>query len=540
MLGPDQEYYGVQSYNVATGRTVGFLSSPISKATTLNVVISSPVLRRMNGRVTAFVRGVHFVDHRGVPGLFKVDVATGRSELTEPGVRGSYDWLVSPDGAPLARADYDENHRRWSLKIRSARGWEERISADAPIERPSIVGLSPDGAGVLLEMLQNDRWQITAVSTAENVSTEPLSKAGFKQVIEDPVTHRVIGGMRLEATYVYEFFSPKDQAAWDAVVKAFPGETVQLESWSDNRRRIVVRVDGPTAGASFALVDLDAHKADWVGDLYGLVGADISPVSQISYPAADGLRIPAYLTLPRGREPKGLPLVVLPHGGPAARDTPQFDWWAQALAAQGYAVLQPQFRGSDGFGRSFLAAGFGEWGRKMQSDLSDGVRKLVKDGVVDPARVCIVGASYGGYAALAGAALDTGVYRCAASIAGLSDLRRFLSWRASLQRSRDTPQMRYWTRFMGADNPRDPQLSAISPAEHIDAVKIPILLVHGEDDTVVNFEQSRIMANALTKAGKPVTLVTLKGEDHWLSREPTRKQMLAAVVDFLKVHNPPQ
>jgi dipeptidyl aminopeptidase/acylaminoacyl peptidase len=540
LIGPDQEYFGVQTYNVETRKTIGFLESGTKDAMALNIVTSTPTLRTVDNKIVAFVRGVHFVGGRGVPGLFKVDVATGRTTLVEPGGRGSYDWVVSAEGRPLARADYDDGRRRWMLKFND-KGWTERLGVDAPIERPSLVGLSPDGTGVLLAQLKDDRWQITSVTPAGETNEGGLSKSVFQGAIEDPVTHRVIGGVRMGVAYEYEFFNKRDQAAWDAVVKAFPGETVKLESWSDNRRRIVVRVDGPKNGAAFALVDLDAHKADWIGDLYsGLTPADISPVERIAYKAADGLDIPAYLTLPRDRPAKSLPLVVLPHGGPAARDAPNFDWWSQALAAQGYAVLQPQFRGSDGFGQRFLAAGFGEWGRKMQSDLEDGVRKLVQDGVVDPKRVCIVGASYGGYAALAGAAFDGDLYRCAASVAGLSDLRRFLSWRANRQGGdRDTPQMRYWTRFMGADNPRDTKLQAISPAEFVDRVKIPVLLIHGQDDTVVGFEQSRIMAEALKKAGKPVSLVALKGEDHWLSREETRLQMLRSVVDFLKANNPP-
>src|SRR5690606_34346161 len=119
----------------------------------------------------------------------------------------------------------------------------------------------------------------------------------------------------------------------------------------------------------------------------GVPAAAMGVVKYVTYPAADGLSIPAHLTLPPGREAKGLPLVVLPHGGPQARDEPGFDYWAQLLASRGYAVLQPQFRGSTGFGVSHLEAGYGEWGRKMQSDLTDGVRWLTTDGVVDPARV---------------------------------------------------------------------------------------------------------------------------------------------------------
>src|SRR5258706_5011340 len=154
------------------------------------------------------------------------------------------------------------------------------------------------------------------------------------------------------------------------------------------------------------------NKADLIDNLYEGID-DISPESWIAYKAAGGAFINAYLTLPAGRDPRNLPLVVLPHGGPQARDEPGFDWISQAIASRGYAVLQPQFRGSDGFGKELLWAGFGEFGKKMQTDLSDGVRALAAKGTIDPKRVCIVGASYGGYAAPARGARDAGGDRCA-------------------------------------------------------------------------------------------------------------------------------
>jgi len=175
----------------------------------------------------------------------------------------------------------------------------------------------------------------------------------------------------------------------------------------------------------------------------------------------------------------------------------------------------------------------------MQTDLSDGVRFLAKEGVIDSSRVCIVGASYGGYAALAGPTLDPGVYRCAVSVAGISDLKLFLRRTALRAGTKDNFAERYWDRFVGIKGQSDPILATVSPVAHVDAVNVPILLIHGEDDTVVPFEQSQVMSSALKHAGKSVQLVSLKNEDHWLSRSETRMQMLQATVDFLKVNNPP-
>jgi len=228
-------------------------------------------------------------------------------------------------------------------------------------------------------------------------------------------------------------------------------------------------------------------------------------------------------------------MVALVHGGPQARDVPGYDWWSQAMASRGYAVMRVNYRGSEGYGRDFVELGHKQWGRKMQTDVSDGVRALAKQGMIDPAKVCIVGASYGGYAALAGATLDTGVYRCAAAVSGPSDLGKMVAW-SGAEKGRSSA--RYWNRFMGFSNANDPKSAEISPAAHANAVTIPLMIVHGKDDTVVPYEQTTIMVNAMKAAKKPYELVTLDGEDHWLSRSSTRLKMLEEIQVFLEKNNP--
>jgi dipeptidyl aminopeptidase/acylaminoacyl peptidase len=245
------------------------------------------------------------------------------------------------------------------------------------------------------------------------------------------------------------------------------------------------------------------------------------------------------LTLPPGRTAHGLPVVVLPHGGPQARDYPGFDWWAQAFAARGYAVFQPNFRGSSGYGRAFVDAGHGQWGRKMQTDISDGLAALAVQGIVDPKRACIVGASYGGYAALAGVTVQHGLYRCAVADAGVADLRQMLKYEdAKSGYDASSSTMRYWKQFMGASSASDDSLDAISPAALAGQADAPILLIHGKDDTVVPFAQSLEMQAALKRANKPVEMVVMPNEDHWLSRPETRLSMLTAAVAFVQKYNP--
>ncbi len=259
----------------------------------------------------------------------------------------------------------------------------------------------------------------------------------------------------------------------------------------------------------------------------------LSEKAPLTYKAADGLDIHAYLTLPPGKPAKNLPLVVLVHGGPQARDTVGFDWQAQALAAQGYAVLQANFRGSGGYGMDFLEAGYGQFGRKMQTDLSDGVRYLAREGTIDPKRVAIAGASYGGYAALAGATLDRGVYNCAISIAGVSDLKYKMRRIDNAAYNHYDSTTLYWQRYFGSGD-----LDEISPIAHVKEVTIPILLVHGKSDTVVEYEHSVRMEKALRDAGKTVEFISYDGQDHWETLESARIDMIRRVVIFLSKYNP--
>jgi dipeptidyl aminopeptidase/acylaminoacyl peptidase len=460
--------------------------------------------------------------------------------MVEQGGRGFDDWVVDPKGRAIAQAAYDDKAGLWKLSVKDPSGrWRAVKTITAPIDTPDLAGMGRSEHSILVDLDDGKvghAWREVSMETG--AWGDPVVAADAQSAIHDPATGLLIGNAVLSGdTRTYDFFDPHDAAVWRSISKAYAGDEVSLKSWSDDRTKIIVRVDSAEYGPAYALVDTTALKASWLGAEYeALKSEDISPVKPVRYKAADGLEISGYLTLPRGRDPRGLPLVVLAHGGPAARDTPGFDWWAQALASRGYAVLQANFRGSVGFGPEFYKAGFGEFGRKMQTDLSDGVRDLARQGLIDPKRVCIVGASYGGYAALAGAALDRGVYRCAMSYAGPSDLRSQIY---DSQEKQGREALRYWARFIGARDLDDPVLATISPAAHAADVDIPLLLIHGRDDTVVPIAQSRRMAAAMRRAGKPVELLELKGEDHWLSTGATRLAMLQATVDFLEKNNPP-
>ena len=549
LIGHRSEYTMAQSFDLATRTThplPGHLSSAQRGEDVMNVVAGRLEPRTVDAHTMVFVPGIYFPGERGRRALFRTDLSNGDTRMVSPSYdTHAEDWLIDANGKIAAESDYYEKDQRWELRLYRDGDSNEAFDASAPIEGPEIEGLSQDGTSIVIGRPQDDGTYVYEQVSRKDGSITPWPRGSLKfgELIQDANSNRLIGASRFTDKSDYVFFDKHADTAWRSTKAAFGNATnVKLVSHSADWNRVIALVFGGSYGDRYFYVDMVAHTATPIGNEYQGID-EVAPVKWIAYQAGDGRTIHAYLTLPldlpAGSTPKNLPLIVLPHGGPHARDKPGFDWISQAFASRGYVVLQPEFRGSDGFGRDLLWAGFGEFGKKMQTDLSDGVQALAKQGLIDPKRVCIVGGSYGGYAALAGATLQSGIYRCAVSIAGLSDLRAQLRYWKWPRNTLDNRSNRFWDRFLGVKDLEDPKLDALSPIKHVDKVSIPILLIHGRDDTVVPFSESDDMADALKDAGKQVEFVKLDGEDHWLSRGKTRLKMLEATVKFLEANNPP-
>lgn len=468
------------------------------------------------------------------PDLYEVDLQTRKAQRVAPAIErddGFRDWIIGPDGTVSATLDFHSIEGDWVIRNRDGRRIASGISATGDI---GLIG-SGTAPGTLIYSVEGDdgrdRWIELPFDGGEGKDLFP--DVAISRTIFDERTGQLTGYEEEGDQPTYKLLLPQWQNRINATLKAFPGKIVYLRDWNEQFTTLVVMTEGSGDPGTWWRVDLKTGKAVDIGMSYTLRPDQVGEVSMVRYKAGDGLEIVAVLTLPPGSPGKNLPLVVMPHGGPAARDYPRFDWWAQALASRGYAVLQPNFRGSTGYGTEFEWAGHGEWGRRMQSDLSDGVAFLAQEGIADPGRVCIVGASYGGYAALAGVTLQKGIYRCAASVAGIGDVVKMVASDIE-QSAADATLIRVLKQEVGSG--RD--LRAVSPVRFAEAADAPILLVHGKDDTVVEYSQSADMARALRRAGKPVELLTLDGEDHWLSKSETRTAMLEAVVRFVEEHNP--
>jgi dipeptidyl aminopeptidase/acylaminoacyl peptidase len=321
----------------------------------------------------------------------------------------------------------------------------------------------------------------------------------------------------------------------EALAGLFPNDAVKLIDSTADRQKLAISIAGGTVSPSYFLFDRKTSALARLSQQYkNLSDADINPVTPIEYRARDGRTIPSVLTYPRGKKlGDKLPLIVMPHGGPTSYDAVGFDWMAQYFASRGYLVFQPNFRGSDGFGREHRVAGYGEWGGKMQDDITDGAELLIRKGWADPNRTCIIGGSYGGYAALAGGAYTPDLYKCVAAIAPVTDLNFMLS-ETKREEGSDSADYTWWTKLIGNQKDDRKKIDAISPVKAAANFKAPVLLIHGNDDTIVPFEHSSRMESALKKAGKPVTLIKLQGGDHWLSKSDVRLQTLRELDKFVE------
>ena len=483
---------------------------------------------------TSYVEG--YMEHV-FPDLYRVDLDTGDLLVAAKGGENTDGWLVSPTGAVLARSKYTDASGDWSV-ITGVFGGKTLASGQNPFEGAGTLELGRTPDLVLIEHPSSSGPIYEQTPLAGGRAEIVPESADIAETLFDRSTRLWIGRSVRGDIPDYVMFDSVVAAKVRGMCKAFPGLSVSLRSWSDDFNRMVVFTSGGDDSGTYWLVDIATGRAQPIGEDYPAVkAADVGPISMVEWKAADGLDLHGVLSLPPGRPANALPLVVLPHGDPEARDYPVFDWWAQAFAARGYAVFQPNFRGSSGYGQAFRDAGFGQWGSKMQTDISDGVAALARQGVIDPKRVCIMGGSYGGYASLAGVTLQQGLYRCAVSVAGVSDPEALLTY----ERERSggtTAATRYVRAFMGVKSVLEGELNAISPVKQAAKADAPILLIHGKDDTVVPIEESYAMERALKSAGKRVELVVMPGEDHWLSSEATRLLMLRSAVDFIERNNP--
>jgi len=475
------------------------------------------------------------------PSVKRVDLATGAATVVEKAKNDVWDWFVDGQGDVRGGVAYDE--KRWRLYYRDRAGEAFRTlrgkfakSEDSSVDR-FVFGR--DGqTGMIVTNERTGRFALyeydfRAGEVGKIVFESPV--ADISETLVDPSNFQLAGVRYHEERWKTHWIDPKMKALQARLDKALPGLDNLVLRHPGTNRHVLIWSSGASDPGTYYLLDQQTSSMRPVVQPYDRIDPGVlAPVKAVQYAARDGLTIPAYLTLPRGRDPRALPLILLPHGGPFARDEWTYDVLVQFLANRGYAVLQPQFRGSTGYGKDFVARGHGEWGRKMQDDLDDGVDWLARSGQVDPKRVCIVGGSYGGYAALWGAVRNPERYRCAASVAGVTDLDQQL--RQNRKSFSATRYFRQWRTKVQGEGKFD--LKTVSPLAHAASIRVPVLIAHGEKDKTVLATQSHQMVAALQAAKADVTSVFYKEGGHDFSSSTDLADFLRRLEAFVGKHNP--
>ncbi|MXP24773.1 prolyl oligopeptidase family serine peptidase [Altererythrobacter indicus] len=516
------------------------------KRNVANAVFGNYGVRKIDGKWKAYYGGIEMQsDHSaqgyvfvgGKQGLYEIDLADNHSKRVDaPSSADKYnDWLIGTDGKIAAELEINKSDGKWQIKNAARTVIAEGVDPHGTV---SLVTLGNKGDTVIYSAFDNDDERVSwyELPLSGNGEThEVFANEDIERIYTDPENGRLTGYLRETGGVEPVFFDADHQKVVAKIFKAFKSRKMRLVDWTPDFQYVLVRTSGNHDSGSWFFVDTQQLRAEQIAlERPAIPDEAVGKIEVFAYKASDGLDLDGILTLPVNREAKNLPAIMLPHGGPRAHDDESFDWWAQALAAQGYAVFQPNFRGSTNRDLAFIRAGDGQWGRKMQSDISDGLQALAEKGIIDPERVCIMGASYGGYAALAGVTMQKGFYQCAVAVAPVSDVE--LMYQTDYKESGNSKVLR--NNLQRSLGPKDAYRD-ISPRRFAQNADAPILLMHGRDDTVVPYVQSSKMADALKDAHKPYEFIELKGEDHWLSRAETRKQMLTDAIAFVKKNNPP-
>jgi dienelactone hydrolase len=489
---------------------------------------SRPASRRAAGARTDGTVGAH-----GLPAVFELNVVSGQLSLREHARDPIRHWITDGRGevrigwgvsgttiSYYARLEGEQEWRRltkFEIFSRESHFRPVAISGDDPNKAYAIAAAGGRDAVWLMDLTDREDPTLVFAHPSVDVKDPMLSLDGTLLFIHYETDKPSLYCVAVRICSIIDGFKKLMPRTFSIVTESTQdGSVYVVRSVSDR--------DAPT----FSLVDASKGLVTQLGAPHpDLDPTALAPMEPITYPARDGTTIPGYLSVPPGAEAKHLPLVVMPHGGPIARDTWRYFFLRQFLVSRGYAVLQMNFRGSSGYGDDWFFVAHQDWGGLTYDDVVDAGHWAVQQGIADPERICIVGWSFGGYLALLGAQRNPELFHCAVSIAGISDLSLFIDegnhWL--------DPEIR--EKQIGTDPGK---LQRDSPRLHAAQFSVPLLMVHGDRDGLVPYEQSVVMDTALTHAGKPHRLVTLHDADHQLSAESDRVTMLREVETFLAKH----
>jgi dipeptidyl aminopeptidase/acylaminoacyl peptidase len=467
------------------------------------------------------------------PTVHALDIYTGLTSVVQRGRSPILHWTTDRAGVVRFGSGYDDNKSTYITRDSANASWRTLAKWELGENDFDAVGFGPTPGTLLVNAAHNGRVAIFEMDLNEKTSRQLLFANGEVDVggpIYWPADRRIVGFSYDTEMPRRMVFDEQARNIFDAIDTVLPNANNQVIDSSRDGRKLLIASSKDIRPTEYHVLDLDEKKLRRVGSANpALSSAPLAPMKPVKIKGPDGVMLPGYLTLPVGSNGRKLPMVVYPHGGPHIRDRWRFDEMVQFFASRGYAVLQVNYRGSTGYGFEWYEAGLQGWGTVMVDDITAATRWAIAEGIADPAHTSIVGWSYGGYAALMSAVREPDLYRCSVSIAGVADLKVL-----AREDSRFYGGRKAVNRIVGTDAD---ELKAGSPLRSPEKIKIPVLLVHGDDDIQVLVDHSRRMARALDGAKKKYELVIIKDGNHALSRFEWRQTLLTKLEAFLAAHN---
>lgn len=473
--------------------------------------------------------------------LYKVKISTGERTL------------ISQNNDRLQGMVFDNNDKL-RLAVRSPQNGDTEILRIEPdgkatkiydcnaFETCSPIAFHKDNKRVYLQTNKGDNKDLIELALldvdtgkVETVESDPLGKVDLGGVNISDVTHELIATIYTDEKNRIYWKDKSFQKDYESIKKKLGDREISFNSSTADEMKFVIATYSDVDPGTVWLFD---RKTKNLSTLYQvrekLDRSALAPMKAIKYKSSDGLEVPAYLTLPKGVEPKNLPVVVFPHGGPWGRGNWGYSTFPQFLANRGYAVLQPNFRASTGYGKKFLNAGNNQWGEKMQDDITWGVKYLIEQGIADPKRVGIMGGSYGGYATLAGLTFTPDVYSAAVAIVAPSNLQTLLE---SIPPYWEAIRAVFYKRMGDPNTPEGlAQMKRQSPLYSADKIKTPLMIVQGANDPRVNKREADQIVIALRDRKYPIEYLVAPDEGHGFARPVNNMAMIAAAEKFLAKH----
>lgn len=472
--------------------------------------------------------------------LYEVDLNDGRMKVRESDRASVWSYILDPSCELVGRVVFNDERGEFAIQYGNDRNRRTLFEMDGVDSPPmSVRGLNVARTALIVDA-DHPQYQGYFELSVSDGTLSPLVVQGTaieeSGLITSPFDDTVLGYHFTDDLRRNVFFEPTLIELQSMLASNLPGHALTLRSSDRGANKYTFKAQAPGEPAQFFLIDLTAGQVSPVGSqLASAQGFQAATVQSINYSARDGLNIPGYLTLPLGRsiESGPFPTVLMPHGGPELRDTAAFDWWAQALASEGYAVIQPNFRGSSGYGADFRDRGYGEFGGAMVDDVVDAIAWAESEGIATTSGVCVVGGSYGGYSALMTALRAPDKVGCVVAVAPVTDVYKQMA-----RFGRDTFGYNYFARYVGGDVfTAEAEKRDITPEDRAGEFRAPVLLMHGETDLVVRPQQSRNFERAW--GNRPgLRYVKIDGQDHYLTSTVARTTVLRESLAHLAAHHP--